>query len=133
MILPFYTHITNFVLRFFMVPISTVYTQKNKFSSDTQPKTNPALIHSDIRIYLSFRLFKTAFNKLHAHSHTGNKITYNTFLQCHYLPFLEKWLSIFILDCLECQRNKHFNMKIGTAPDQSFLEHAPSFNYQNDS
>ena len=59
--------------------------------------------------------FKTAFNKLHIHCHTGTKITKNTFSQYYYIPLLEKWLSIFIHDCLECQRNKHFNMKINTA------------------
>ena len=63
-------------------------------------------------------MFKTAFNKLHEHSHTGMKITYNTFKQYYYIPFLENWLSIFIHDCIECQRNKHFNMKIQTAPTQ---------------
>ena len=75
-------------------------------------------------------MFKTAFNQLHEHSHTGMKITYNTFKQYYYVPFLEKWLSIFIRDCNECQRNKHFNMKIQTAPTQSFSEHAPYFNYR---
>ena len=73
---------------------------------------------------------KTVFNKLHEHSHTGIKITYNTFSQYYYIPFLEKWLSIFIHDCIECQRNKHFNIKIQTAPTQSFSEQAPSFNYR---
>ena len=33
------------------------------------------LIHPTIRICLSFRMFKTVFNKLHGHSHTGIKIT----------------------------------------------------------
>ena len=73
-------------------------------------------------------MFKTVFNKLHEHSHTGIKITYNTFPQYYYIPFLEKWLSIFIHDCIECQRNKHFKMKIQTASTQSFSEQAPSFN-----
>ena len=75
-------------------------------------------------------MFKTVFNKLYEHSHTGIKITYITFSQYYYIPFLEKWLSIFIHDCIECQRNKHFNQKIQTAPTQSFSEHAPSFNYR---
>ena len=74
-------------------------------------------------------MFKTVFNKLHEHSHTGIEITYNTFSQYYYIPFLGKWFSIFIHDCVECQRNKHFNQKIQTAPTQSFSEHAPSFNY----
>ena len=39
-------------------------------------------------------------------------------------------LPIFIHDCIECQRNKHFNMKIQTAPKQSFSEHAPTFKYR---
>ena len=75
-------------------------------------------VQDTIRICLPFRMFKTVFNKLHEHSHTGMKITYNTFKQYYHIPFLEKWLSIFIHDCIECQRNKHFNMKIQTAPTQ---------------
>ena len=75
-------------------------------------------------------MFKTVFNKLHEHSHTGIKITYKTFARYYYIPFVEKWLSIFIHDCIECQRNKHINMKIQTAPTQPFSEHAPSFNYR---
>ena len=118
-----------------------------------QPST-PDFVHTTIRICLHFRMFKTVFNKLHDHSHTGIKITYKTtyvfyiniiykttyikqhilnnikFSQYYYIPFLEKWLSIFVHDCIECQRNKHFNMKIQTAPTQSFSEHAPSFNYR---
>ena len=75
-------------------------------------------------------MFRTVFNKLHEHSHTGIKIPYNTFSQYYYIPYLEKWLSIFIHDCIECQRNKHFNLKIQSAPTQSRSEHAPSFNYR---
>ena len=75
-------------------------------------------------------MFRTGFNKLHEHSHTGIKITYNTFSQNYYISYLEKWLSIFIHDCIECQRNKQFIIKIQTAPPQSFSEPAPSFNYR---
>ena len=75
-------------------------------------------------------MFRTVFNKLHKHSHTGIKITYNTISQFYNIPYLEKWLSTFIHDCIECQRNKHFNMKIQTAPTQSFSEHAPSFKHR---
>ena len=78
-----------------------------------------------------FRMFKTVFNKLHEHSHTDIKITYYTFSQYYYIPFLDKWLSIFIHDCLDCKRNKHFNQTIQTAPTQLFSEHAPSFSYRN--
>ena len=75
-------------------------------------------------------MFRTVFNEVNEHSHTEIKITSNTFSQYYYIPYLDKWLSIFIHDCIECQRNKHFNMKIHTAPTQSFSEHAPSFNYR---
>ena len=75
-------------------------------------------------------MFKTVFNKLHEHSYTGIKITYITFSQYYYIPFPEKWFSIFIQDCIECRRNKHFNMKIQTATTQSFSEHAPFSNYR---
>ena len=102
----------------------------NKHPTTLNQSFTPNSVRATIRIYLPFRLFKTVFNKLHEHSYTGIKITYNTFAQYYYIPFVEKWLSIFIHDCIECQRNKHFNMKIQTAPTQSFSEHAPSFNYR---
>ena len=97
--------------------------------SCTNKSSTPNFVHATIRICLSFRLFKTVFNKLHEQSHTDIQITYNTFSQYYYIPFLEKWFSIFLHDCIECQRNEHFNQKIQTAPTQTFSEHAPSFNY----
>ena len=95
----------------------------------TQTDSSPYIIQDTVRICLPFRMFRTVFNKLHEHSHTGIKIDSNTFSQ--YIPYLDKWFSIFIHNCIECQSNKHFNMKIHTAPTQSFSEHAPSFNYFN--
>ena len=107
--------------------ISSIYTTH---PIDTNNPSLSKLIQPNKRICLPSRMFKTVFNKLHEHSHTGIKITYNTFSQYYYIPFLEKWLSIFIHDCIECQRNKHFNQKIQTAPTHSFSEHALSFNYR---
>ena len=52
------------------------------------------------------------------------------FSQYFYNPYLEKWLSIFIQDGIECQRNKQFNIKMQTDPTQYFSEQAPSFNYR---
>ena len=100
------------------------------FTSITHNSSSPTISQDTFRIGLPFRLFRTVFNKLHEHSHTGIKITSNIFSQYYYIPYLDKWLSIFIHDCIECQHNKHFNMKIHTAPTQSFAEHAPSFNYR---
>ena len=102
----------------------------NPLPPETHPISIPNLLHSTIRICLPFRMFQTVFNKLHDHSDTGFKSTYNTFSQYYYIPYPEKWLSIFIHDCLECQKNKHFNMKIQTAPKQLFSEHAPFFKYR---
>ena len=102
----------------------------NKHPPVRNQSLTPDFVRATIRICLPFRLFKTVFNKLHEHAHSGIKITYNTFAQYYYIPFVEKWLSIFIHDCVESQHNKHFNMKIQTAPTQSFSEHAPSFNYR---
>ena len=82
-----------------------------KHPTTINQSSTPDFVRATIRICLTFRLFKTVFNKLHEHSHTGIKITYNTFTQYYYIPFVEKWLSIFIHDCIECQRNKHFNKK----------------------
>ena len=102
----------------------------NTNSPTTNHTSSPVIIRDTIRICLPFRMFRTVFNKLHEHSHTGIKITYNTFSQYYYIPYLEKLLSIFIHDCIECQRNKHFNMEIQTAPTQSFSEHALFFYYR---
>ena len=38
--------------------------------------------------------------------------------------------QIFIHDCIECQKNKHYNTKVQTAPIQTFSEHASYFNYR---
>ena len=37
---------------------------------------------------------------------------------------------MFIHDCIECQCDEHFSMKIQTAPTQPFSQHAPSYNYR---
>ena len=46
---------------------------------ETHPISIPKLIHNNKGICLPFRMFLTVFNKLHDHSHTGIKITYNTY------------------------------------------------------
>ena len=61
------------------------------------------------KICLPFKLFYAAFNKLHAHGHSGIKISIKVFNQFHFIPYLNKWMSIFIHDCIECQKNKHIN------------------------
>ena len=75
----------------------------NPLLPETHPISILNLLHSTIRICLPFRMFQTVFNKLHDNPHTGIKIPYNTFSQYFYIPYLEKWLSVFIHDCLECQ------------------------------
>ena len=81
------------------------------------------------KIYLPFKLFHAAFNKLHAHGHSGTKISIKAYIQFYFLPYLNKWMSIFIHDCIECQQNKHINQKIQTATIQTFSEIASYFNY----
>ena len=82
------------------------------------------------KICLPFKLFHAAFNKLHAHGHSGIKISMKAFNQFNFIPFLNKWISIFIHDCIECQQNKHINQKIQTATIQTFSENASYFNYR---
>ena len=79
---------------------------------------------------LPFKLFHAAFNKLHAHGHSGIKIPIKAFNQFYFIPYLNKWMSIFIHDCIECQQNKHINQKIQTASIQTFSENASYFNYR---
>ena len=109
--------------------LNCLYT-KHTLPSDTQPNPFPNTKHDTLRNCLPFRMFKTVFKKLHDHSHRGLKITSSTFSKHYLIPYLDKWLPNFIHDCLECQGNKHFNMKIQAAPTQSFSEQASSFNYR---
>ena len=72
----------------------------------------------------------SSINKLHAHGHSGIKISIKAFNQSFFVPFLNKWMSIFIHDCIERQQNKHINQKIQTATIQRFSENASYFNYR---
>ena len=82
------------------------------------------------KICLPFKLFHAAFNKLHAHGHSGIKISIKAFNQFYFIPYLNKLMSIFIHDCIECQQNKHINQKLQTASIQTFSENASYFNYR---
>ena len=75
------------------------------------------------KICLQFKLFHAAFNELHAHGHSGIKISIKAFYQFYFIPFLNKWMSIFFHDGIECQQNKHVK-KIQTAAIQTFSENA---------
>ena len=66
-------------------------------------------------MFTFYKLFHAAFNKLHAHGHSGIKISIKAFNQFYVILFLNKWMSIFINDCIECQQNKHINQTIQTA------------------
>ena len=45
-------------------------------------------------------------------------------------PYLKKWMSIFIHDCIECQQNKQVNQKFQIASIQTFSKNASYFNYR---
>ena len=91
--------------------------QRTFLLSETEPSINTNIVHKTIERFLPFRIFKTAFDKLHEHCHTGIKVTYYTFSKYYYITFLEKKVSIFI-HCLLCQRKKQPNMEIQRAPIQ---------------
>ena len=82
------------------------------------------------KICLPFKLFHAAFNKLHAHGHSGIKISIKAFIQFYFIPFSNKWMSKVFRDCIECQQNKQINQKIQTATIQTFSENASYFTYR---
>ena len=82
------------------------------------------------RICLPFKLFQVAFLKTHAHGHAGEKLSLKTFNQFYYIPQAPYWFSIFIHDCLECQKSKIFTTKQNIAPPLPFHENANYFNYR---
>ena len=53
----------------------------NKHPTTLNQSFTPDFVRATVRICLPFLLFKIVFNKLHEHSHTGIKITYNTLAQ----------------------------------------------------
>ena len=60
--------------------------------------------HYTLRFPLT--LFQFAFGKFHEHSHAGLHIAQYIFHQYPNLPFPQKRLSIFLLDCIDCQIHK---------------------------
>ena len=68
------------------------------------------IITQESRLCLPLALFQAAFEKIHENSHAGITIAQNDFNQYYYIPLLQKWLSIFIHDCIRCQTNKHVKM-----------------------
>ena len=94
------------------------------------PNIHDSNPNQEDKICLPFKLFHAVFNEVHAHGHSGNKIYIKAFNQFYFLPNLNKWMSIFIHDCIECQQNKHINQKIQTATIQTFSENASYFNYR---
>ena len=75
--------------------------------------SNPNQQH---KICLPFTLFHAAFNKLHAHGHSGIKISIKAFNQFYFIPYLHKWMSIFIYDCIEVNKTniliKKFKLQV---------------------
>ena len=55
------------------------------------------------------------------------EISIKAFNQFYFIPYLNKWMSIFIHGCIECQQNKHINQKIQTASIQTFSENTSYF------
>ena len=103
----------------------TLYTTYSTSSTTTLLGISYAIPSEYVFLSECLEQFLTNFMDTH-----GIKNTYNTFAQNYYFPYLEKWLFIFLHDCIECQRNKQYKMKIQSAPTQSFSKHAASFNYK---
>ena len=76
---------------------------------------------------LPLALFQAAFEEIHEHSHAGKAIAQNSFNQYYYIPLLQKWLSIFIHDCIKFQTNKHNKMTNQKAAMLLFSKLAPFF------
>ena len=105
----------RFILRFIddSTNLISFYT---KHPTTLNQSSTPDFVRATIRICLPFRLFKTVFNKLHEHSYTGIKNTYNTFTQYYYIPFVEK--QCFCSDggaYLKCaEQNSHYALSFGS-------------------
>ena len=84
------------------------------------------------KICLPFKLFHAAFNNFHAHGHSGIKISIKAFNQFYFIPYLNKWMSIFIHDGIECQQNDILTKKYKLHPYKHFQKmlHISTTEYQ---
>ena len=64
------------------------------------PKIHDSNPNQNDKNSLPFKLFLAAINKLHAHGHSGIKLSIRAFNQFYLIPYLKNWMSIFIHFCI---------------------------------
>ena len=113
---------SNFVLSVYYKLFNQLYINHDtKIIHIDYPNLHDSNPNQKDKLYLPFKLFHAAFNKLHAHGHSGIKISIKTFNQFSFIPYSNKWMSIFIHDWIECQQNKHINQKNSNCNDTNFF------------
>ena len=87
------------------------------------PQSNDDNFSSQVfRLCLPLTLFHYAFDKVHALSHAGLHIAQKDLhIHFYYTPFLQKWLSNFIQDCIDRQMKEHENVTTQSC-NLTFLE-----------
>ena len=90
--------------------LTTIKTRPLK-SIDELPQYNDNLSSEFSRLCLPVCLFQSALDEVHEHSQSGLHFAQYNFNPYNQNPFLQKWLSIFIHDCIVCQMHKYKNMK----------------------
>ena len=118
----------SFLLGYYKLFNQLYINHKTKIFHIDYPNLHDSNPNQRDKICLLFKLFHAAFNTLHAHGHSGIKISIKAFNQFYFIPCLNKWMSGFIHDCIECQQNKHINQTSQTASIQTFSGNASYFN-----
>ena len=84
------------------------------------------------KICLPFKLFHAAFNKLHAHGHSGIKLSMKTFNQFYFIPCLNKWMKYSSMIVLNVNKINILTKKYKLHPYKHFQKmlHISTTEYQ---
>ena len=102
----------------------------NPLPPETHHISIPNLLHSTIRSCLLFECFKLYLTNYMTILMQVLKLATTPSLNIITFLILKNGSLFSYMTVLNAKKNKHFNMKIQTAPTQSFSEHAPFFNYR---
>ena len=107
--------------------ILTIKTQLLKIKQKHPQKTDDNFSFQVSLLSLPLTLFHSAFDKFHEHYHAGLHIVQLKFNQ-YYIPFLQKWQSLFIHDCIDCQKHRYKILKPNKAAILPFSRLSSWFN-----
>ena len=63
------------------------------------------------RLCLPLNFSNSAFDKVKQHFHAGLQLAQFNIIHCYHISVLQKWPSVFIHACVDCQMHNYKNIK----------------------